>query len=285
MRPGWDPTRRNRNIGTAKQGHGLDNQLVIPDRWHHDFKEHYERLGRYKKVYRRIHGKEFAFIVEETRRGCIHACTIEDLHNVLWAIPGQDLEGMARVILRQPTRKERILKSCWGRLVYMADIDGDLAPAIMLDAGPPGGQWRCKRSMSLDEKKEFERLRSDGHKTTPDKRHFIIDSDLESIRSTQLYRTLPHEIGHWVDYLESVKRPRLRSRYSTDTDRLSELYHTKPTAEKEVFAHRYADEFRAETERHGRFPFSRELDVKRLKQEGLRIEDFVPDVGEKGNSE
>jgi hypothetical protein len=29
-RAGWNPTRRNRNIGTAKSGHGLDNSLVIP---------------------------------------------------------------------------------------------------------------------------------------------------------------------------------------------------------------------------------------------------------------
>ena len=29
-RRGYDPTRRNRNIGTAKAGHGQDNRLVIP---------------------------------------------------------------------------------------------------------------------------------------------------------------------------------------------------------------------------------------------------------------
>ncbi|KAF0814961.1 hypothetical protein IGB42_00037 [Andreprevotia sp. IGB-42] len=30
MRAGWNPTRRNRHIGTGAQGHGQDNKLVIP---------------------------------------------------------------------------------------------------------------------------------------------------------------------------------------------------------------------------------------------------------------
>lgn len=36
MRPGWNPTKRNRNIGTKKQGHGRDNRLVIPQAWPED---------------------------------------------------------------------------------------------------------------------------------------------------------------------------------------------------------------------------------------------------------
>ena len=35
-RPGWNPSRRNRNIGTAKSGHGQNNRLVIPARWSDD---------------------------------------------------------------------------------------------------------------------------------------------------------------------------------------------------------------------------------------------------------
>ena len=30
MRRGWNPVRRNRNIGTAAPGHGENNRLVIP---------------------------------------------------------------------------------------------------------------------------------------------------------------------------------------------------------------------------------------------------------------
>ncbi|MDJ0797430.1 MAG: hypothetical protein QNJ51_11470 [Calothrix sp. MO_167.B12] len=47
--------------------------------------------------------------------------------------------------------------------------------------------------------KELERLREDGHRTATDKRHYLISSTLDSIRNTQLYRTLHHEIGHYVD--------------------------------------------------------------------------------------
>jgi hypothetical protein len=34
QRPGWNPVRRNRNVGTAKQGRGRDNRMVIPSNWH-----------------------------------------------------------------------------------------------------------------------------------------------------------------------------------------------------------------------------------------------------------
>ncbi len=42
-RPGWNPTRRNRNLGTAKAGHGLDNRLVIPAS-RNDPRRYWERL-------------------------------------------------------------------------------------------------------------------------------------------------------------------------------------------------------------------------------------------------
>lgn len=31
---GWNPTRRNRNIGTSKSGYSQNNKLVIPEPWH-----------------------------------------------------------------------------------------------------------------------------------------------------------------------------------------------------------------------------------------------------------
>ena len=49
MKRGWDATRRNRNIGTAKQGLGQDNQLVIP--WC-GLKLYYENLTEYKVALR-----------------------------------------------------------------------------------------------------------------------------------------------------------------------------------------------------------------------------------------
>ncbi|CAN7504086.1 hypothetical protein LJR118_003525 [Acidovorax sp. LjRoot118] len=44
MRPGWNPVRRNRNIGTPAQGHGEDNRLTIPES-RHDRSFFHECLG------------------------------------------------------------------------------------------------------------------------------------------------------------------------------------------------------------------------------------------------
>jgi hypothetical protein len=42
-RPGWNSQRRNRNIGTAKSGHGQNNRMCIPKHWA-DGHLFYERL-------------------------------------------------------------------------------------------------------------------------------------------------------------------------------------------------------------------------------------------------
>jgi hypothetical protein len=57
------------------------------------------------------------------------------------------------------------------------------------------------------EQDEPERLRADGHQVRQVGRRHIVSTTLTSVRATQLYRTFPHEIGHWVDFLEQVKRP------------------------------------------------------------------------------
>ncbi|MDD9947009.1 MAG: hypothetical protein OXU20_38555, partial [Myxococcales bacterium] len=67
-----------------------------------------------------------------------------------------------------------------------------------------------------------------------------------TVRNTQLYRTLPHEVGHYVQYHQDVE-----SRAGDDLDewgRLNDAYFSRPQREREDFAHRYADNFR---ERHG----------------------------------
>jgi len=42
------------------------------------------------------------------------------------------------------------------------------------------------------------------NKNLDDKRYFISDYDLEKVRNTQLYRTLLHEFGHYIYYLETM---------------------------------------------------------------------------------
>ena len=104
----------------------------------------------------------------------------------------------------------------------------------------------------------LDRLRGDGHTIVPKRRYHEITSTIDSIRATQLYRTLLHEIGHHVDYQRSGDR---------DWDR-------KTLKEKETFAHQYADSLRRELAAKGVVPFDRILDTTSLQQDGLSIEDF-----------
>lgn len=83
---------------------------------------------------------------------------------------------------------------------------------------------------------------------------------MESLRSTQLYRTLLHEIGHSVDY-----------------DRDSGAFDGKSSLEKEPFAHQYADKLRESLVRFGIIPFARMFDNKTIARDGLSVSDFTVD--------
>lgn len=224
MRSGRDATRRNRNIGTAKQGHGQDNQLVIPTRWYPDWLRHYENLKNYQTTRRVIHGHSLTFLIEETRLDCYHACTVDDIAHILRFVPVADLSGIKLIVLRQPKRKEEILSAVWGRWARNVVIDDYQGIAIFLEAADSAKPIRWSKSLAPEGQKELERLRTDGHTITETRKYHKILMSLDSIRSTQLYRTLLHEIGHHVDYTHDPTG-----------------FTSRPSAEKEVFAHKYAD--------------------------------------------
>ncbi|MGD2181175.1 hypothetical protein [Lusitaniella coriacea] len=105
-----------------------------------------------------------------------------------------------------------------------------------------------------------------------DRRYHYITGDCEAVRCTQLYRTLPHEVGHYVDYLQSVELPA-----GEDFDewlRLDKLYDSKPTKDKEDFAHRYATKFMERQVQLGNLPFDRIFNIKQLGEDGLNSEWF-----------
>lgn len=79
-------TRRNKNIGTAKQGHGQNNKLTIAEPYSTS-KYFYERLNEYTKTKRIIKGHEFVFIIEKTRDNSIHSCSIKDVQTIIEQIP------------------------------------------------------------------------------------------------------------------------------------------------------------------------------------------------------
>ncbi|HKQ92807.1 MAG TPA: hypothetical protein VJZ77_19260 [Blastocatellia bacterium] len=257
MKRGWDATRRNRNIGTAKQGLGQDNRLVIP--WC-GLKLYYENLTEYKVVLRSVHSRSLPFIVERTRADSCYACTIDDIAHVLHYVPSFDFFGIDFIILRQPKRKEEIINPVWGRIAYFAEVGAYNGRAIFLEALNPSKPIRWSKSLTPDRHQELERLSGDGHEILTTNHDHKINVSLESIRATQLYRTLLHEIGH-----------------SVDNDRDPIAFDRKSYLEKESFAHQYAEKLRERLVRFGVIPFARMFDKKTIARDGLSVSDFTVD--------
>lgn len=257
MRAGYNPSRRNRNIGTAKQGHGDDNSLVIP--WRSDGEYWLEQLSKFTMEDRIINGKTVRFIVEANALGCIHACSVADVVRILEAVPGSDWVGLQTFVFRQPTRKQLTLNPVWGRLQYYAKLKsakGQLVaegPVIFLDAIVPNETVIWKSSLSPDGRQELERLKADGHIISQNGRRHHIHVTRASARNTQLYRTLLHEIGHWFDWLTKVEEPAVAC---DEDDTLADQYFARPRSEREAFAHRYADNLRTKLEVSGVIPLS-----------------------------
>lgn len=141
---------------------------------------------------------------------------------------------------------------------FYVEIGKHRGRAIFIEAISLSKPMRWSKSMLPDVEIELKRLERDGHEITTTKRHHIVSSSPESVRATQLYHTLLHEIGHHIDY----------SRNPNAFDR-------KITHEKEVFADRYADTLREELHKKKVIPFERVLDPRRIKQGGLKMSDFI----------
>jgi len=257
------PTRRNRNIGTAKQGYSKDNKLVIP-RPAVVMKSFYERLTSYTKDSRTINGNRFQFVIEETREDTRHSCTVNDIAEILRHIKPVDYSRLKLIVLRQPKRKEEILNSVWGRLIYLYEFEGVVQPAIIIESQEIGKTLKWSTSLKPEFQKELERLSLDGHKIERTKREYLINSTTESIRSTQLYRTIPHEIGHYKHFLEEVGE--IEDSPDTETYEEYEIrddkYHNLNTDIKEKYAHNYADEFMNQMKKVGVIPFEQIKDDK-----------------------
>ncbi len=172
MHAGWNPGRRNRNIGTAKQGHGQDNRLVIPKGWPDD-RVFYEVLRSPVAVRRTVGGSELTFLVEPPRAGSFHACTVDDICRVLDFVPPEHLNGIDLIVLRQPTRKQELLRPVWGRLAHHAVTGRHSGTAIFLEA-QSGAPLSWSTSLDPEDAAELERLRADGHVVTRERRGWRI---------------------------------------------------------------------------------------------------------------
>jgi len=175
-------------------------------------------------------------------------------------VPSSDFFGIDFIVLRQPKRKEEIIAPVWGRLAYFAKIGAHDGRAIFLEALNPSKPIYWPKSLTPDRQQELERLCVDGHEIATTRRGHKIKVSLESIRATQLYRTLLHEIGH-----------------SVDNDRDPIAFDRKSSLEKETFAHQYADKLRERLVRFGVIPFARIVDKKTIARDGLSVSDFTVD--------
>lgn len=269
-----NPTRRNRNIGTSKQGYGQDNKLVVPYPAL-EMKSFYERLSSYKTVVKEINGHSFTFIIEKTRDNSFHSCTVEDLANVLVHIPKQDYGELELIILRQPTRKEETLHPVWGRLIYSYEFEDDYYPAIIIESFDFEKSFKWTKKLSMAAQRELERLKDDGHKIIMGKKFFEAKYELEAVRATQLYRTFLHEFGHYVHYLKVVEQPGADNEDLEEWNKRLDHYHNIPSPDKEVFAHSYADKLKKELEKKAVIPFPRIVDKQEMITNGLSLNDFI----------
>lgn len=256
MRPGWNPTRRNKHAGTKAHGHGNDNELLIPQSWH-ELKWYVEILISYVVVTRTVGSREIRFFVEQTRPDWFYPCSVDDICALLPHCSADALSAFDFIVLRQPTRKQRILAPVWGRAVYTFDINRFSGAAIVIEAQSLAPiVW--PRSIDPERKRELERLREDGHEVRTTRRGLEIHLTPSSMRNTVLYRTLLHELGHHVDYRRSTE----------------EQWSSKSQSTKEDFAHRYALESYAQMSKDGHVPFTPIVDAELLLQDGLSREWF-----------
>jgi hypothetical protein len=278
-----NPIRRNRNIGTAKSGHGQDNRMTVAKVAHGE-NQFWERVENARQVSRTISGRVVKFFVQPTRAESVHPCTVDDIVQMLTYLPPEDWQGIEAVLLRQPRRKEETLAPVWGRLSYAAELVNKRGavvyrgPAVVLEAINPTRAFKWGKKLSIDDLAELERLKSEGHDVSAGDRHHLVKPTLKSCRATQLYRTLLHEVGHWRDFAEKVERPAALIGSGDDLDEYQKLldrFHSRPNLEKEQFAHSYAQKAWQRLRSIQAIPFERQLDRERLLQEGLRLEDFV----------
>ncbi|MCD7933065.1 MAG: hypothetical protein LUH15_17865 [Tannerellaceae bacterium] len=247
-----DNTQRNRNTGISKQEQGRNNSLTLPKPvYKTDGCTYYEQLGKYTQSSHTVNGQEIIFIIEDTYKDFYHACSIDDVLYVLKEIPEEDFGELKFIIFRQPKRKEQRSFPVWGRLIYSYEFEKEYYPAIILEAVPKDGVLKWNKKEFVEFQKEFNRLKSDGHCIVEENGYYQIILSPEAVRNTLLYRTLPHEIGHYVHYLEIVERPIAAiekidfDKYLNEMDKKWNYFHNSiPTVEKETFAHKYAAKIR-----------------------------------------
>lgn len=251
-----NPTRRNRNIGTTKQGFGQNNQMTIPQPLD-TLKTFYERFSSIETQTITVHSKEIPVIIENLKDGYYYSCTPFDIERIMRNLPAADLEDFGVLIFRQPKKKEKIISSVWGRLIYSYEYNDDYYPAIIIEAVEHSTKFRFPKKQSVEDKNEFDLLKKDGLSFVLGKREHIAEITPEKVRNIQLYRTLLHEIGHYNHYLEVVERPGTEDEDFEMWEKRNDFYFSIKQNEKEVFANKYAARVKSSLTDKGVIPFKK----------------------------
>ncbi|MDR3352233.1 MAG: hypothetical protein LBO00_04325, partial [Zoogloeaceae bacterium] len=112
------------------------------------------------------------------------------------------------------------------------------------------------KSLTPEDSKELERLKKDGLVFAADKRGHTAILTPETARATQLYRTLLHEVGHYVQYRQFMGASSSEFAGMSDDELDDYFWDSVPTEEKEKFADAYADRLRDDLLARGIIPFS-----------------------------
>lgn len=251
-----NPTRRNRNIGSSKQGHGHNNKLVIPQPGD-TLLEYYERFQEYA-ISDIVVGKgKITVIKEKLKHGYYYSCTPQDAEKILSNLPPEDIAELKYIVFRQPKRKENVLQPVWGRLIYSLQFKNDCGAAIIIEAVNESEWYRFPKKHSIEDALEFELLKEDGLSFEEGKKDFIATIDRNLVRNIQLYRTLLHEVGHYSHYLTVVERPGTEDESMNKWEHRNNEYFRIPRREKEDFANRYAKKMKTELLHSQTIPFER----------------------------
>ena len=265
-----DPTRRNRNQGTAKRGHSKDNEFVVPSgrEW---WRTYADGLRDFVQVERFVDGRPLLFLVEPVENGYVHPCTPDDVARILEMLPPQATAGpypLRAIIMRQAPQKESILWGAWGRFSPSVDVGPVEGAVIFLEAAKPQAEWTWPAKLSFENQGEVRRMEALLERVPGKGNIHRYKMGFAGLRRWVLYHTLIHEVGHWMDYRRLVVWPYERG--ETELVEAIDAYWQRPRIERESFAHRFSDEWRdALARRSWGIPFAQQLYAPRLKEEGL----------------
>ena len=180
-----------------------------------------------------------------------HLCSAEAIVGVLNELPREDIDGLGLVVLRQETRKEQILRLAWGSMSWCDRFHGYVGPVLSVDAVDLTDPWFRWSGPSLAPgiAREIERGRKLGLHVEQDDGGYWLEMNAKLLRRWQLALTVPHEVGHWVDFKQQVLGPLRVGSVAEAVDdprygALMDQWWARPAVpEREEFAFRYAAQF------------------------------------------